>query len=276
MPREFADPDVYPGTDVLRNRAGLRDAEALRKFEYEQVASRSIELGAHPVRGRFDLDHLRAIHRHLFKDVYEWAGEIRTVNIHKDNLPFAQPAFIRSHAAALSADLAAEQHLKGMGKAQFVDRLAHHFTEFNALHPFREGNGRATREFIGLLAREAGYELDQTRIENDKGQWNRASAVGRAGDSAPLVAILKEAIRPAKAVAFDQDRPEDALRKHPELGSAFRTLKAAEVYAADTIHDPPSRAAFVREARERIRAKLYEGEDMPEPSRGKPDPGPER
>jgi cell filamentation protein len=265
MPREFADPYVYPGTDVLKNKAGLREEAVLRQFEYEQTASRAIELRERPIPGKFDLDHLKAVHRHLFGDVYEWAGEVRRVNIRKDALPFAPTAFIESYAKTVAAELAKENHLQGLEKSAFVDRLSHHFTEFNAIHPFREGNGRATREFIGLLARNAGYELDQTRIDNSKDEWNHAAAVGRAGNLEPLKQIFTHAVRPAKAVAFDHDKPDEAMRKHPELRSAFLTLKAAEVYAVKSIDDPAARAAFVDRTRDHVRATLHQGKDVPEP-----------
>jgi cell filamentation protein len=265
MPREFSDPYVYPGTDVLKNKAGLRNEAAWRKFEHEQSASRAIELKTNPIPGKFDLDHLKAVHKHLFQDVYEWAGEIRTVSINKDAIPFAPPAFIESHTKTLAADLAKENHLEGLHKPRFVERLAHHFTEFNAVHPFREGNGRALREFVGLLARNAGYELDQTRIDNGKDQWNQAAALGRAGNLAPIYAIFAEALRPAKAVAFDHDNPEDAIKKHPELRSAFLTMKAAELYAVQAINEPAACAAFLDRTRAHIRATLHEGKDLPEP-----------
>ena len=102
MPREFADPYVYSGTDVLKNKPGLRDEGALRTFEYEQTASRAQDLNSKPIAGKFDLDHLKAIHKHLFQDVYEWAGEVRTVNFRKDAVPFAPPAFIQSYSATLA------------------------------------------------------------------------------------------------------------------------------------------------------------------------------
>ena len=274
MPREFADPYVYPGTDVLRNKPGIRDAALLRAFEYEQTADRAAELVNKPITGKFDLDHLKAIHKHLFQDVYEWAGEIRTVNLRKDVVPFAQPAFIESSSRSLAADLAKENHLKGLDKPRFVERLAHHFTEFNMVHPFREGNGRATREFFGQLARNAGFELDQTRIDNAKDQWNHASARGRAGDLEPIKAILAEVIRPAKAVSFDFDKPDDALRKHPELRSAFLTLKAAEAYAASIPVE--ARKSFIDQTRARVRETLDEGKDMPMPSVRERDAGRDR
>lgn len=276
MPREFADPYVYPGTDVLRNKPGLRDSEALRRFEYEQTASRASELQGTPVPGKFDLQHLKAIHKHLFQDVYAWAGEVRTVNISKGGDSFASPAFIESYTGQLAADLAKEHHLKGLDKPQFVERLAHHFSEFNAVHPFREGNGRATREFFAQLSKEAGYELDQTRIRNDAGQWNRASAAAFKGDPQPLKQILEHVVRPERAVAFERDAPADALRAHPELKGAFMTLKAAEVYAASAVADQAARAAFMTQTRERISGTLHAGQLVDEPKTRSHEPGRDR
>lgn len=266
MQRDETDPYVYPGTDVLKNKAGLRNADTLHQFEYEQSATRAIELQARPIQGRFDLPHLQAIHRHLFQDVYDWAGEVRTVNIHKDAVPFAPTAFIESYSHTVAAELAKEAHLKGLDKPPFVERLSHYYTEFNAVHPFREGNGRSTREFIGQLAREAGYELDQTRIDNSKDQWNQAAAAGRAGNMEPLKVIFADAIRPDRAVSFDKDAPAEALRKHPELRGAFVTLQAAEVYATTAITDDTSRRQFIDKTRDSVRAILHDGKEVPMPA----------
>lgn len=265
MSRDAIDPYAYPGTTVLKNIPGLRNESALSQFEYEQSASRAIELQSNPIPGKFDLAHLQAIHKYLFQDVYEWAGETRTVNIHKDAVPFAPTAYIESYSKTLAADLAKENYLQGLDKPQFVTRLAHHFTEFNAVHPFREGNGRATREFIGQLAKGAGYELDQTRIDNGKDEWNRAAAAGRAGNLAPIRAVLDQAVRPARAVAFDQEPPADALRKHPELRGAFITVRAAELYATSNIDDEAARRQFVAKTREHVRATLHDGKELPIP-----------
>ena len=111
MQREFKDPYVYSGTNVLENKLGIRNEATLRTFEYEQSNSRLQELNRKPLDGKFDLDHLKAIHRHLFRDVSEWAGEVRTVNISKDTVPFAPVAFIESYSATLAANLSKENYL---------------------------------------------------------------------------------------------------------------------------------------------------------------------
>lgn len=266
MPREFGDPYKYPGTDVLKNVAGLRTAEQLARFEYEQSNLEFEQLLLKPVAGQFDLAHLKAIHKQLFQSVYEWAGETRTVNIAKGGFPFAQPAFIDSSMATIAADLAKENRLIGLDKSQFVQRLSHHYAELNAVHPFREGNGRATRVFIGQLAKDAGYELDQSRIENDKDQWNLAARRSNLGDLTAIKQILTEAVRPMRAVAFDHHQPADALAKHPELRSAFLTVKAAESYAAERIPDPAARVAFVAQTKDHVRSALDAGRTIPEPA----------
>jgi cell filamentation protein len=146
MPPDFGDPYTYPGTNVLRNKAGIREPEPLKRFEYEHSASRLRELRKNPIRGKFDLAHLQAIHTTIFQDVYEWAGEVRTINITKDDTAFALAPYLENEARKLSAALLEENYLQGLDKAQFVERFAHYYAEWNVLHPFREGNGRATRE----------------------------------------------------------------------------------------------------------------------------------
>jgi len=86
---DWSDTYVYPGTEVLRNKADLRDQAALDKFEADVTAMRMAELLNQPIQGKFDLPHLRAMHRHLFQDVYDWAGEIRTVDISRGASRFA-------------------------------------------------------------------------------------------------------------------------------------------------------------------------------------------
>jgi len=91
-----SDPYVYPGTTVLKNIRGIRNQEILDRFEGDRVGQRSLELLECPLLGPFDVEHLRGIHRYLFQDVYEWAGEFRTVDIAKGNSYFAHVPYIES------------------------------------------------------------------------------------------------------------------------------------------------------------------------------------
>ncbi|GHU07301.1 Fic family protein [Betaproteobacteria bacterium] len=199
-----ADPYTYPGTNVLRNKAGIRDANALRDFEYEDVNFRVEDLRENPIQGKFDLAHLKKIHKYLFQGVYEWAGEVRTRNILKDKTRFCNTHFIEGYADIISDGLSKENNLRGLDKTNFVNRLAFYFSEWNTVHPFRDGNGRSIREFFGQLAREAGYEIDQTKIDRNKDRWDRASELSFVNNMEPLKQLLTEAVQPARDVALEK------------------------------------------------------------------------
>ncbi len=183
------DPYVYPGTDTLRNRYGLRDAGELVRREALITTARTIEVGARPLAGRYDLAHLRAFHRHIFGDVYAWAGELRTVAIAKGDL-FALPEHIEPYLGGVLARLPAESYLQGLDREPMLDRLAHYLAEINSVHPFREGNGRAQRAFIRQLAGEAGYGLDWQGLDAQRNI--EVSRAAHRGDERPLRALLAE------------------------------------------------------------------------------------
>lgn len=192
MPTRYADNDpyTYPDSAVLRNKAGIRDAEALACFERLSVANRSME---DVPAGRFDYAHLKALHYHLFQDVYDWAGEERNVAISKGESRFAQPPFIGGEAERLLAALASENHLRGLERELFAQRVAHYMSELNVLHPFREGNGRALRLFLQVLAEQAGYDLDAEALATG---WLAACVEGFHGNEAPMQVLLAGALRP--------------------------------------------------------------------------------
>src|SRR6202050_4928698 len=139
---ENSDPYLYPGTSVLKNLRGLGDPELLARFEARQTHRRIAELIDTPVEGGFNVAHLKAIHRHIFQDVYEWAGEFRTVNISKGGHLFGLAAFLEPALRQTVEKLAAENYLVDLDAALFAGRAAWFLGELNAAHPFREGNGR--------------------------------------------------------------------------------------------------------------------------------------
>jgi cell filamentation protein len=156
------DPYCYPGTDVLRNRAGLRDQAQLDAFEAVMVTQRLDE----PLpTGRLTYSHYRAIHRHLFGDVYSWAGRSRTVRISKGASAFCYPEHIDREMRRLFAELHAKDCLRDLTADTFAQRASHLLAELNAIHPFREGNGRAQLSFLSVLAVHAGHPLNHGRLE---------------------------------------------------------------------------------------------------------------
>ena len=146
----------YPDSDVLVNKLDIRDPNKLQIFERKLTMLRLLELIDKPIEGKFDLKHLQAIHAYIFQDVYQWAGKIRTVDIAKGNT-FCNVRFISSQADVIFSKLKEEYYLAGLEEYMFTKRLAYYFSEINALHPFREGNGRSQREFIRSLALKNGY-----------------------------------------------------------------------------------------------------------------------
>lgn len=188
-------PSTYPGTETLVNRLGLRDADLLAEAEGRIAAARDLGLVRAPEPGSYDLGHLRRIHRRLFGDVYEWAGELRTVDISK-GLPFAHWEFIVGQAERIFRELEDEDWLRDRGRSEFVNRLTHYLGEVNALHPFREGNGRAQRAFFRQLSAESGWHLDWAALSPDEN--DQASLLSLAGDDSLLQEMLERIVAPLK------------------------------------------------------------------------------
>ena len=148
----------YPNSDVLINKLNIHDTDKLLEVERKLTMLRLMDLLEKPISGKFDLEHLRNIHKYIFQDIYPWAGKIRTVDIAKSNM-FCKVQFIEMQAKEIFGKLQKDDYLKQLSKEKFAKRAAYYFSEINALHPFREGNGRTQRELIRQLACDSGYIL---------------------------------------------------------------------------------------------------------------------
>ena len=164
---EINDPYCYPGTEVLKNKLGIQDEEELLETEKILSMLRLTELIKKPLRGSFDFQHLCRIHHYIFQDLYVWAGKIRTVNIGKGNM-FCHVEFIAREAQKLFEDLKSESSNTNMSLSTFTERSAYYFSEINAIHPFREGNGRAQREFMRIFAIHCGFKLEFSKISRSE------------------------------------------------------------------------------------------------------------
>jgi cell filamentation protein len=159
------DPYCYPGTTVLKNKLGLTKQADLDEFEAEISLQRSAE----PLpEGKLSYSHYRAIHQHLFQDVYAWAGKPRTVRISKGGSMFCYPESINREAKKLFKQLAEAKYYKGLNSQDFARKAAHFLAELNAIHPFREGNGRSQLSFLILLAERAGHPFDLAEMDPDR------------------------------------------------------------------------------------------------------------
>ena len=159
------DPYCYPGTSVLLNKAGIADADDLSDYEASYVRTRAEE--PWPL-GKLDRAHYYALHRHFFQDVYDWAGKPRTIRIGKGGNWFCFPDFIDSELDRLFGDLRKKKHLVGLSLDDFAREAAHFIAEVNAIHPFREGNGRTQLAFLRLLCLNAGWRFDASVLERER------------------------------------------------------------------------------------------------------------
>ncbi len=156
------DPYCYSGTEVLKNKASLRGAALLRDFELEMTTLRSRE--ALPA-GTLDPAHYRAVHHHLFQDVYTWAGKYREVRMSRGGNAFCFHEFIGANADKLFRTLDRDVFAGGAKRAEFIEAAIVFLGELNAIHCSRDGNGRAQLTFMHLIADRAGHPMQLARVK---------------------------------------------------------------------------------------------------------------
>ena len=180
--------DCYPGTDVLVNLLDERDSERFARAERLFTAARIADLLKSPIHGNFDLEHLKRIHHYLFQDIYPWAGKIRIVDISK-GFRFCHAVYIEKEARKLFSSLARTLE-KGVSDIDGAIRLAAHtLSEINAIHPFRDGNGRTQREFVRELMLKLGYTVEYSRV--DPSLMLKASIASFIGDETLMAGLFR-------------------------------------------------------------------------------------
>jgi cell filamentation protein len=156
----------YPGTNVLKNKLGIRDDDALTIAEREITSLKLLTLYDTSTPEKFNFETLCKIHQIIFGDIYEWAGEIRREDfLSKGNSIFCRGQYVVENAKIIFGNISKENYLCGLNKSKFVERMAYYMGEINALHPFRKGNGRTVREFFRQLSLNAKYSLNFSKIE---------------------------------------------------------------------------------------------------------------
>ena len=151
----------YPDSAVLKNKLDIKDWETLEKAEREITGLKAVQFSDSPFPDELNFNYIKKLHKFLFQDIYNWAGETRKVDISKGNI-FCQHELIEVNADFLMNELKAENYL--LDTTDIVKRLAYYLGDLNSIHPFREGNGRIQRLFVAELARRAGYDLDFSGI----------------------------------------------------------------------------------------------------------------
>lgn len=172
---------------MLRNRLGLQDDAALAAAERElsSIAASHIEFAPPP----YDLTALRALHRQLFEDVYDWAGELRTVDISKSGTRFCHVSRIQPEATRIFDALAGKNWLEGLDRPDLVRACAVAYGDLNMVHPFREGNGRALRVLFEQMVVNAGRAIDWWQVSPEA--WLQANVDAVVCDYARMEAVFE-------------------------------------------------------------------------------------
>ncbi|MHA3722950.1 Fic/DOC family protein [Leucobacter sp. HY1910] len=176
---------------MLRNKPGADTAEALAAIEVDLTVSRTIQLQTYNlVPGTRDLAELQALHQHIFQDLFDWAGRLRTIDMRRGQGQFFAPqAGLETNAFHVFTSLKDKKFLQGLGRASFVDELAVFYDQLNYIHPFREGNGRTQRLFWSRVAHDAGWVLDWRPIHGEE-----LNEVSRAAREEGKLAALRDAL----------------------------------------------------------------------------------
>jgi len=197
------DPQSTPGNKCPLNYFGLTEYALLQPLEAAATYQRGRELEQAGMSGNFSPAHLRLIHRYLFQDVFPWAGEWRVVDISKGRSNFGRAVHIASALGEALEKLNREKLLAGLAPTAFAARAAFYLGEINAIHPFREGNGRTQREFIRQLALHAAHPLSWSVVGTGftQQQMTDASIASHTrGDNIQLAAIIEAALMSTRAL----------------------------------------------------------------------------
>lgn len=181
----------YPDSSVLKNKLDIRDPVLLRKVEADLSSARQAEIFRTPVVGRFTATHLCNIHRKLLGDVYSFAGHFRREDIAKGTTRFVTYSQIKEKLQRLLGQLQQEKWLENVPFEAFVARSAYYMAELNYIHPFREGNGRAIREFMRLLFLHNGYVVQWDAVDVEA---LLNAMIDSVYDTAHLEQILKQCL----------------------------------------------------------------------------------
>ena len=238
------DPYLIPGTATLRNRRGITDPLELQQLEADVSTLRIRQLldGSVRLPGRWDLPHLQRVHRHIFGDLYEWAGEIRSIALRKADQVHPLPT--AEHANDIFGRLARDRQLSGLDRPAFISKVSQLQSDLFTLHPFRDGNTRATTTFVALVARHAGWNI----------AWRDANVAG--------VQVLLR-------YAYEAPRTESGRRLEPVFESIVSPLGRRVADAAPHIAPPLQReqtAQWEDEARELHEQNAFRVTDSEQPA----------
>ncbi|EOL43037.1 hypothetical protein RV11_GL003145 [Enterococcus phoeniculicola] len=199
----MCDPYLIPNTRVLRNKLGITNEELLEKAEADITYLKLLDIDAWFENEPLNYETILAIHRYLFSDLYEWAGETRTVSIYKEepvlggiSLEYGDISTIQEQASEIIEELN-QVNWSDISSEDMIPLFSDLVARLWLIHPFREGNTRTIMRFAGLFANEKGFPLN-SKLLRSHASYVRNSLVLYCVEEAPekeyFLKIMTEAI----------------------------------------------------------------------------------
>ena len=186
------DESCYPGTTVLINKLGIKNQAHLDESETLIVGVKSLQYELTPFPEELNFNHYKRLHKLLFDELYEFSGQLRTIDMSKQHTHFCPVHDVEDLAGRIFSRLAYMNYFRGLKREVFVRELADLYASINYLHPFREGNGRTQRLYFRQLAYRAGYKLNFASLDSDRMMLATIHAASGIQDS--LIQIFDEIV----------------------------------------------------------------------------------
>lgn len=180
----------YQGTNTLKNKLNIKSMDELEEAEREitEITVRRISFSPPP----YDLEYMKNLHYKLFSELYDWAGDIRSIDISKGGTRFCNCGRVIAESQKLFSSLESENWLQNLPRETFCNKLAEYYCEINMIHPFRDGNGRVQRLLFEHLSLAAGYDLNWGDVAQD--EWIQANIDGVDVNYDPMSKIFKRIV----------------------------------------------------------------------------------
>ena len=159
--------DCYENSAVLINKLGITDEKILNEVEEAIFALNSIDIETNLKFENVNFEYYKTIHKMLFDDLYGWAGKVRVINLSKKGTSFCDYKKIEKIGINCFKRLGENNYFTNLTFADFIDEFTELYCDLNDLHPFREGNGRVQRLFLTKLAKNAGFDINFSKVDTD-------------------------------------------------------------------------------------------------------------
>ncbi|EJF76716.1 hypothetical protein MCO_01555 [Bartonella sp. DB5-6] len=203
---------TYPNSNTLKNKYGIKNLKLFLEKCSHDTTKAMINLRTEPLPEQFDASYLCHIHKSLFSNTFEWAGQLRNIPFTFEDGTIAvmpemkrtgwESAFaigdkIQEGLQRLDQTLREKNNLQGLTREDFISETMEMFNSLNHIHPFREGNGRTQRFFFENLAKAAGHQLNFSLVTKER-MMVASVAVTEDGNLEPMKHLFEDISNPEK------------------------------------------------------------------------------